>query len=222
MGVITISRECGSDGRTVGQRVAESLGCLYLGKELVGEVARRAEMPVEELERYDEHPEGAATRILKKMLVPAHPEAIYGAGEYGWWPQVPETVVEVPIQSEDDYVRMTQEVMMQLAQESDVVFVGRGSQSLLGFVPGVLHVRLVAPMDFRIRTVVERDGLTEEGARAEIHKVDAERRQYIKRHYGIEWDDPKHYHMVLNTGQFGVERSAALIVDTVLNGNAAQ
>jgi cytidylate kinase len=66
---------------------------------------------------------------------------------------------------------------------------------------------------------MERDGLTEEGAHREIHKIDAERRQYIKRHYGIEWDDPQHYHMILNTGQIGVDRTASLIVDTALYGN---
>jgi hypothetical protein len=86
MGAITISREYGSDGRTIGRKVAEALECFYLGKELIVAVAHRAEMPVAELERYDEHPENAAVRILKKLLLATHGEALYGAADFGWWP----------------------------------------------------------------------------------------------------------------------------------------
>lgn len=219
MGAITISREYGSDGRTVGQKVAEILACLYVEKELIVEVARRAEVPAAELERFDEHPENTAVRVLRKLLMPKYDETLYGAIGYGWGPS--DVIADLPTRGtslaaeieEDDYVRMTQEVMMQLAYERDVVLIGRGSQALLGFSDNALHVRLVAPLEFRIETVVKRDGLGHEKAHKQIRKVDEARRLYIKRHYGIEWDDPQHYHMILNTCQVGVEETACLIAD---------
>ena len=68
MGVITISREYGSDGRTVARKVAEALSYHNIDKELLVEVAQKAQVPVSEVERYDELPEHPALRILRKFL----------------------------------------------------------------------------------------------------------------------------------------------------------
>ena len=68
MGVVTISRQYGSDGRSVGFKLAEKLGYLYMDKELIVEVARRAGVPVEEVERFDEMPEGDIKFSIKRFL----------------------------------------------------------------------------------------------------------------------------------------------------------
>ena len=85
MGVITISREYGSDGRTVARKVAEALSYHNIDKDLLVEVAQKAKVPVSEVERYDELPEHPALRILRKFLTPGYADTLTGLSEYEWW-----------------------------------------------------------------------------------------------------------------------------------------
>ena len=91
---------------------------------------------------------------------------------------------------EDAYVRLTQKVMLHLANQGNVVIMGRGSQTYLAHRTDTLHVRIVAPNEYRIQTVMERDGLNRAEAVKQIQKVDEQRRRYIKRHYGIKGNAP--------------------------------
>ncbi len=217
MGVITISRQYGSDGRSVGREVAQSLDYQYVDKELIAAVAFRAEVPLAEVERYDERPEHPVARAFRKLLIPAHNPALIGAMEYGWglygsnlgpddWDETSSVV------DEDSCVRVTAEVMRHLAASVNAVLIGRGGQALaLG--PNVLHVRIVASEEFRMQTAMERDGLSSEQAAKQMRSVDRQRSLYTKRHYGIDWDDAHHYDLVLNTGRLGVEGAARIVLD---------
>ena len=73
MGVITISRQYGSGGLTIGREISKILGYRYINKDLVAEVAREAEIPLAEIERFDECPEPTTTRLLKKILLSPYP-----------------------------------------------------------------------------------------------------------------------------------------------------
>lgn len=218
MGVVTISRQYGSDGRSVGRRLAEKLGYLYMDKELIVEVARRAEVPVEEVERFDEMPEHPAVRLLKKFLTPAYPGAVTGMAGEEWvasaaLPEIAGSDVDVSVLDEDAYVRLTQEVMRHGADQGNVVLMGRGGQALLAGRSDVLHVRVIAPEAFRIETTTQRDSMEEAAARKHVAAVDDRRRRYVKRHFSIDLKDPFHYHLVVNTGLLGVESAASIIAD---------
>ena len=73
MSVITISREYGSGGRIIGEKVANVLGYAHMDKDLMVEVARQAQVPVSEVERFDEQPEHPALRVLGQLV--GQPEA---------------------------------------------------------------------------------------------------------------------------------------------------
>ena len=81
---------------------------------------------------------------------------------------------------------------------------GRGSQAYLAGRSDSLHVRIVAPMDSRIATVVEEDEVSRTEAEKRIRRMDEQRVRYIKRHYGINWESPDHYHLVVNAAQTGI------------------
>ncbi len=219
MGVITISREYGSDGHTVARKAADRLGYLCMDKELIVEVARQAQVPVSEVERFDEQPEHPALRVLRKFLTPGYPDALTGLSEYEWWATV--TVPEftgrgdrtLSVLDEEAYVKLTQDVILRLANRGNVVLVGRGSQALLTGRSNVLHARIVAPVDYRIRTTMERDGLERQDAARRMQKVDEQRKRYVKRHYGINRNVPQHYHLTVNTAQIGVEGAADIVVE---------
>lgn len=218
MGAITISREYGSEGRTVGLKAAKALGYLYMGKELMEKVALEAEVPVSEVACFDEQPEHPIMRALRKFLAPTYPGVVTGMGGEVWGAQGAFPVLPaqdgqgVAVLDEDAYVQLTQKVMQHLTDQGNVVLVGRGSQAFLVDRLDVLHVRIVAPREFRIQTVVERDGLSQDEAVRYLQKLDEQRRRYIKRHYGIKWNAPEHYHLIINTGQTGVNAAARIVV----------
>ena len=219
MGSVTISREYGSDGRSVAQKSAALLGYLCMNKDLLVEVAREAQVPVSEVERYDERPEHPALRVLRKFLTPGHPDALTGLSEYEWWAtaSMPELTNQqqagLPILDEESFVQSTREVMLRLVDRGRVVLVGRGSQALLAQRSDVLHVRIIAPLKLRVEWVMERDELDQPGAEKRIRKYDERRGRYVKRHYGVDWSKPEHYHLTLNTGNTGVDAAARTIVE---------
>ena len=219
MGVITISREYGSDGRTVAKRVAEAMSYHNIDKELLVEVAQKAQVPISEVERYDEQPEHPALRILRKFLTPGYADTLTGLAEYEWWatatvPELSEHEDQaLTTMDEEVYAKLTAEVAEQLADQGDVVLLGRGGQAVLRGRIDTLHVRVVGTRDFKLEVVKARDQLTrDEDAMRRMREVDDRRKTYIKRHYKVEWDDPNLYHLMVNTGLLGVDGAVDAIV----------
>ena len=219
MAIITVSREYGSDGRTVAQKAAEALGYEHIDKDLLVEVARKAQVPVAEVERYDEQPEHSALRILRKFLTPGYADTLTGLSEYEWWATA--TVPEFSSQDdqafatldEEVYARLTQEVLTEMVEQGDLVALGRGSQAMFSERFDALHIRIVASKVFKVKNVMELDDLDgEEAALKRMKEVDEKRKLYIKRHYQIDWADPRNYHLIINTGLMGVDGAVEAIV----------
>lgn len=203
MPVITLSREYGAGGLTVGRRVADLLGADFLDSELTEEVARRLRMPEETVRRWDERKEGLILRLLR-ALQSAHPEYATGA------PLAANPLAAVP---ESDRVHAAvEEVIREAGRSAFAVIVGRGAAFVLRGWPGMLHVRLVAGREARLRRVIERTGLEPDEAARRLETADRERREYLKHHYGVDWSDPLHYSMVLNTEALDCETAARIIV----------
>ena len=76
----------------------------------------------------------------------------------------------------------------------------------------VLHVRIFAPFEHRVEAVMADDNSSKEEAEFLIRKLDGNRERFLKRHYGIDWKDPRHYHMTINTGLVDISRAARMIV----------
>jgi len=218
MSAITISREYGSGGRTIAAKVAEALDYEHMDKDLLVAVAQEAQVPVSEVERYDEQPEHPALRILRKFLTPGYADTLTGLSEYEWWATA--TVPELSNQKdkalatldEEVYVKLTAEVATRMAEQNKVVIVGRGGQAVLRGRRDVLHVRVVAPTDFKMEIVKERDGLDGDAAVKRMKQMDERRRTYLHRHYDIDLTDSRLYHLTVNTGYLGMDAAADLVV----------
>ena len=218
MGLITISRQYGSDGRTVGLKTAQLLDYHYVNKEIISQVADEANVPVSEVERFDEKPESAAMRILKKFLAPNYSGLGPELAEHDWWTAttlsgtLPSTHQSLFL-DEDVYVRLTRTVIQKLGERDNLVILGRGAQALLKDRKDALHVRIVAPLEHRVKTAMERDSLDEESARKELERIDEGRELYLKRHYDVDWRRADQYHLVVNTEQIGTDGAAGLIAE---------
>lgn len=124
------------------------------------------------------------------------------------------------------YITAVGTVLIELAQEGNVVIVGRGGQVVLKDRPEVLHVRIIAPLDLRIARVAQTRKVNPEAALAQIHASDRTRRQYFQRFYQTQWEDPAMYDLIINSGRISVAAAARLICTSLalptIKNNLAQ
>ncbi len=109
------------------------------------------------------------------------------------------------------YFAAVQSSLANAVTAGDVVYHGHSGHLLLKGVPGVLKVRLIAPLPMRIKTVMERQGLSYTAARDYIHEVDEERVRWTKFVYGADWEDPGNYDLVINLADISMEIACAMV-----------
>ncbi len=197
--LITISRQYGAGGSEVARLVAERLGWSVVDNEIVDRVARRAGLTPEIVAEQDERVPGFVERLARALAASSQ--------EYA----VPEMGVAVRA-AEPNLVRLTELVVQEVAAAGRVVLVGRAAPAVLGTAMHALHVKLVAPRAFRIRLAQEAEHLEVRAAERLMDQTDAQRARYHREHYGRDWDDPTHFHMVLNTGLLGLDGATELII----------
>jgi len=211
MAVVTISRQYGAGGSSVGALVAQKLGAEVLDKELIAAVAARLAMPISEVEEEEERPRSLVERLVRSFstLEPA-----MGAG---WSAPYPDPLFD----PRKEIAELTEQVIREAAATGNVVIVGRGAGFILRDVPGVIRVFLWAPESNRIETVMARFGLGEVEARRKIRETDSNRATYLHRLFGHDWMDPQQYDLMLNTGRVGYEVAAEIILQAVASATAA-
>jgi cytidylate kinase len=108
--------------------------------------------------------------------------------------------------------RFTAEEILELAQKGNVIIRGWGAVAVLRAVPHVLRVRVCAPMPSRERVMAERLGLKSPGeATSEILQNDAAHARIMRGFFGVNWEDPQIYHLVLNTGSVPIDACVKIV-----------
>jgi CMP/dCMP kinase len=201
MAVITITRQYGAGGSLVARLVAERLGWTVIDNEFVGEVAKRAGLPPEEVAAREERAPSLMERLASALAI-SSPE-MFVPGE--------------PTESDEDtLIRITERVIAEAAAHGRVVLVGRGATAYLGTAREAgeaVHAYVVAQREVRIRTVMTRLKVAHGEAAKTVDEIDAARERYLERYYRRRRDDAANYHVVVNTALLGYEGAAEVIVD---------
>ena len=113
------------------------------------------------------------------------------------------------------YIHSVRTVIEELAAEGSVILAGRGGQAVLRGRPGVLHVKIIAPLEIRAQRLAERHSISLQAARAQARASDRARCQYLKRFYDLDWNDPLLYDLVINTARLSDEAACDLICRAV-------
>lgn len=113
------------------------------------------------------------------------------------------------------YVAAVQASLAEHAATGNLVYHGNAGHLLLKGVPTVLRVRLIAPMEQRVRTVMERQHMTEAAATEYIQSVDEDRIRWTRLLYGVDWSDPSLYDLVFNLEHLSVPAIGAMIAQAV-------
>ena len=113
------------------------------------------------------------------------------------------------------FIHLLQAVIFDFARKGNVVIVGRGGQILLKNLPGVFHIRVIAPFEDRIRRMAKETGGDEKQAERILRRVDRDSAGFIQSFFDVDWEDPQLYDLVLNTQKMKVETAIQIIVKAI-------
>ena len=183
---ISISREAGSGGLEVAQRLANTLGWQLYDRQVVEEIARRAHVREDLVDRFDEQVRSELDTYVYNVLT----------GQ---------------LLNNTEYLRQLTNVLVSIGHYGNAVILGRGANFFLP--PGAgLRVRLVAPLEVRRQYMMRTRGCGEKEANDEIALRDSERRKFLQHHFRCRLEDPCSYDVVINTGHVSLSAAADTIV----------
>jgi cytidylate kinase len=116
--------------------------------------------------------------------------------------------------SDQAFIEAITAVVNDLYQAGDVVIIGRGANVVLADAPGVIHVGMLAPLEIRVMTIMEREHFTREDAEAYVEEVEQARIRFFRKFFRVNPNDPSLYHLMLNLGQMQLELAAEVIACT--------
>ncbi len=201
MAVITISRQFGAGGRTLGKMVSDSLGYTFIDNELIQMVATQAKVSTNWVESLEKDAGGRLQRFITSLVSKSLVDRIL-SGERGYI-------------DEEIYVDMLNKIITGIADEDNVVIIGRGGQYILRDRPNVFHLLLVSDFEDRITFMEKHYDLSRKQAQQAV-TMDDKRRINLYRKFGREdYEKPDIYHMVLNMTQLDLETAKNLVVKLV-------
>jgi len=198
MPIVTISRQYGSGGSEVAERVARALGWHLYDNAVVDEVAVRLGISPAEVSAREERMPSLAERLASAISLSA-PEMMPTVGDAALPP------------SEERIVEVTGRVMEEAVQAGPAVIVGRGAQCLLATRSDAIHVFCYAPLDALAAYAVTNLGVKLDEARKTVVGMNARSEEYVKRHWKRDWRDVANYHLCVNTAWLGLDGAAELV-----------
>ena len=188
--VISINRELGSGGRTIGEILAHKLGVSFYDKALIKALVERYNLTAEEIEKM----KGREIRWWEGFKRVAG----IGAGlvdsrscltKYGKEPDVLTT---------ENVFKAETEILHEIAEEESCVIAGRCGFFVFRNHPNHLSVLIQAPMAYRVARVAAKKNISEDEARKIIEKVDKMRENYVNRFTGTSRYEARNYDLVFN------------------------
>ena len=190
--IITISRQFGSAGRSIGKQVAQQLGIPYYDKELIKQVAEKTGFAPEYVENIGEY---APTKSIFSYAIPFLNARNSAAG----------------MTASDFLWVMQRQVILDIADKGPCVIVGRCADYILREREDTLNVFIHADKQYRAERIVRVYGESEKSPEARLDDKDSRRRVNYKHFTGRDWGKCENYHLALDSGALGIETCVNLI-----------
>jgi cytidylate kinase len=216
MAVITISRQAGSSGAEIAGLVCKGLDYRYFDKKILAQAAAEETHAEVDFFKFTEADFTQGGRLMNRLLAALGQSKT--AAQITEWEEDPRgqrtrTVIQL---DESRAIALVQSAIRFVADQDNIVIMGRGAQVILHGKSGVLHVRIVAPLENRVQRIKVQHGLRGEAARRKAEEIlfqsDDASADYMRRFYDVKIDDPLLYHLVLNTDELHPEDAAQLII----------
>jgi cytidylate kinase len=197
MAVITISRQFGAGGRSMGKMVAQRLNYLFEDDAVIQEIAKKANVSKSSVKGHEQSAGSLISRILSTIVDSSYMERLSG-GKVGYL-------------DEDIYVETLTEVITEFAQRDNVVLLGRASQYILQNTENAFHLLMVAEETDRINFIQKNYNLSPVKARQTVEQGDKRRRNLYSKFAKTGYDAPTLYHMCLNMSRISIDRAVDLV-----------
>ena len=199
--VITINREAGSGGRTVGRKLAEKLGVKCCDKAIVEGLTKKFGLSIERIEEI---------KAQKKS----------------WWKDINNyynTLVNSASQPMDAQVKLDntsifeteKRILQELAAQSSCVVAGRTGFMVFRQWPNHLNIFIQASMEYRVKRIMNKENVSDEKARNIIAKLDADRETYIKKYEDTSRYDTRNYQLVISMDDLSEDDAVEVIMDYI-------
>ena len=201
MSIVTVSRLYGSGGSEVAARVAKDLGWALLDNAVVETVAARLGVTPSEVAAREERVPSWVERLVDTMALSSQD-----------WLTPLSATKRTP--TDEQLLDVTRHIVEEAIARGPLVMVGRGAQAMLAERTDALHVFCYAPRPALIARSMARDGLTEEAAAKLVDETNAQREQWVRKHWNRAWREHSNYHLEVNTDWLGIAGSADVIAAT--------
>ena len=204
MAVITISRQFGAGGKTLGEMVSEKLEYTLYDKELIQMIAEKAKVSENGVEFIEEEARGKFGIFLSGMV----PKVI---ADLKGKKKTEDSI------DEEVYIDVLKDIFNKIAEEGNAVIIGRGGQYVLQNREDIFHVLATASKEDRAKFLVKKYKLSLKDAIKAV-ELDDKKRLNLYRKYGRDdYDKPLIYHLVLNTSKIDLDSACELICELVRN-----
>lgn len=194
--IITISRQMGSGGREIGQKLAAELGIPFYDKELLARAAKQSGISQSAFEETDEK----TTNSLLYSL---------SMGNY----IMPNVHTDYSRFLTGDLLYIEQaNAIRQIADEGPCVIVGRCADYVLREYSALVSVFIHADLDIRIKRIMKRESLTDDKAKNYVIKSDKKRANYYEFYSGKDWAAAESYRLCIDVGKLGTDKTIELIM----------
>ena len=197
MAVITISRQFGAGGLSLGRKVADILDYSFFDEEIIQMVAQKARVSPDWVRSVEKEAGGKLHKLISTLI--------------------PRRVVDRILDDqrgyidEEIYVDLLEQIVTRVAEEDNTIILGRGGQYILKGLPGVFHVLLVADIDHRIGFVETKYKLTPSQATQTVNSEDKKRINLYRKFNKTDYDRPGHYHLTLNMSKISLDKASELV-----------
>jgi cytidylate kinase len=203
--VITISREVGSGGRTIGRKLAEKLGVRFSDKELIDALQAKLNLTASGIEEL----KGKKKRWLDdfiQMVAPVPKSGLLVDGDSDYISEYNKSL------SVNDVFEAEKEILNGIADQGSCVIAGRSGFFVLKGRPNKVDILITASLENRVARIMEKQNLTREKAEQVIESVDKARDNYVLRYTGQSRYDARNYNIVLNMDYLTEDKAVELIL----------
>ena len=196
--IITIGRQYGSAGHSIGKILADDLGIKYYDKELLERAAKDSGLCQELFENHDEKPTNS---FLYSLVMDSYS---FGYGS---------TMMDMPLNQKVFLAQF--DAIKKISQDGPCVIVGRCADYALEENPNVLSIFIKADMQDRIRRIAKLYDLSDAKAKDKITKIDKQRASYYNYYTSKRWGDADSYDLCIDSGKMGVDGSVELMLNAI-------
>jgi cytidylate kinase len=201
MAVITISRQYGAGGKTLGKMVAAELGYEFADSDIIAKVAEMANVSTHWVETVENEAGGKLSRFITRMVSKPLVDRIL-KDERGYI-------------DEEIYLDYLVLIVAQIADEGDSVILGRGSQYILNDHPDAFHILMIDEFENRVRFMKENYDFSDSRATKVVKGEDKRRKALYQKLGKTDYDDPFLYHLVLNMNKVSLEEAKNIVCNLV-------